>query len=232
MDEKPGFGRTDEELATLPLNFRPDLMRRPGGADLRRRQRHRPGARATGSRGSARRVALCGRRIERLERTAEGLRRLGAEVLVEAASIRDPDDVARLQERVWARFGTLDVLVNNAGGQFPQAAIDYSVEGLERRDRHQPQRHLVHDAGRGAALARRRARRRRRQRGGGGLARHAGGRAYLRGARRRDLPVEDACRSNGRRSASASTAWRRASSRRRAWTSIRRRRAARCRAPT
>jgi citronellol/citronellal dehydrogenase len=128
MDEKPGFGRTDEELATLPLNFRPDLMRGQvvlisgGGSGIGRALAYwfaRLGAR----------VALCGRRIERLERTAEGLRRLGAEVLVEAASIRNPDDVDRLQERVWARFGTLDVLVNNAGGQFPQPAIDYSVKG-------------------------------------------------------------------------------------------------------
>ena len=30
---------------------------------------------------------------------------------------------------VFDRHGRLDVLVNNAGGQFPQAAIDFSVKG-------------------------------------------------------------------------------------------------------
>ena len=28
------------------------------------------------------------------------------------------------------RFGVIDVLVNNAGGQFPQAAIDFSPKGF------------------------------------------------------------------------------------------------------
>ncbi|MGC1351623.1 MAG: SDR family oxidoreductase, partial [Xanthobacteraceae bacterium] len=37
-------------------------------------------------------------------------------------SIRDPDAVA-------GRFTTIDVLVNNAGGQFPQAAIDFAPKG-------------------------------------------------------------------------------------------------------
>ncbi len=32
-------------------------------------------------------------------------------------------------EETWERFGRLDVLVNSAGGQFPQAAIDFSVKG-------------------------------------------------------------------------------------------------------
>ena len=31
--------------------------------------------------------------------------------------------------RVWAEHGRLDILVNSAGGQFPQAAIDFSVKG-------------------------------------------------------------------------------------------------------
>ena len=44
-------------------------------------------------------------------------------------SIRDPDAVASLIEATYARFGRLDTLVNNGGGQFPQAAIDFSVKG-------------------------------------------------------------------------------------------------------
>jgi citronellol/citronellal dehydrogenase len=44
-------------------------------------------------------------------------------------SIRDPDAVAQLVTDVANAHGRIDHLVNNAGGQFPQAAIDYSVKG-------------------------------------------------------------------------------------------------------
>ena len=75
------------------------------------------------------RVAICGRKAEKLEATAALIRGFGGDVLVRPVSIRDPDEVGRLQAEVWQHFGRLDHLVNNAGGQFPQAAIDYSVKG-------------------------------------------------------------------------------------------------------
>jgi citronellol/citronellal dehydrogenase len=74
-------------------------------------------------------VALCGRDEARLVATAEKLRALGAEALAHPMSIRDPDAVAKLYDAVWEKFGTLDFVVNNAGGQFPQAAIDFSPKG-------------------------------------------------------------------------------------------------------
>ena len=45
------------------------------------------------------------------------------------ADIREHDAVSALFDAVWAAHGRLDVLVNSAGGQFPQAAIDFSVKG-------------------------------------------------------------------------------------------------------
>jgi citronellol/citronellal dehydrogenase len=75
------------------------------------------------------RLALCGRDAERLEKVGAHLARLGADVLTHPMSIRDPDAVARLFEAAAARFGAIDVLVNNAGGQFPQAAIDFTPKG-------------------------------------------------------------------------------------------------------
>ena len=47
-----------------------------------------------------------------------------------AADIREPDAVNALFEKIWAAHGRLDILVNSAGGQFPQAAIDFSIKGL------------------------------------------------------------------------------------------------------
>ncbi|MFN4166650.1 MAG: SDR family NAD(P)-dependent oxidoreductase, partial [Ferrovibrio sp.] len=62
-------------------------------------------------------LAICGRKVEKLEETAAILRDIGAEVFVRPATIRDAEDVDRLHAEVWERFGRLDHLVNNAGGQ-------------------------------------------------------------------------------------------------------------------
>ncbi|MBS7804279.1 SDR family oxidoreductase [Rhizobiales bacterium TNE-4] len=74
-------------------------------------------------------VAICGRRIERLDETADIIRKAGGVATTHAMSIRDPDAVAQLVTDVVAAHGRIDHLINNAGGQFPQAAIDYSVKG-------------------------------------------------------------------------------------------------------
>jgi len=74
-------------------------------------------------------LVLCGRKVEKLGSTARSLARYGTEVLVQPLSIRDPSAVSAMFDATWAHFGHVDVLVNNAGGQFPQAAIDFSVKG-------------------------------------------------------------------------------------------------------
>ena len=55
--------------------------------------------------------------------------RRGLKASAHAADIREPDAVSALFDTVWAAHGRLDILVNSAGGQFPQAAIDFSVKG-------------------------------------------------------------------------------------------------------
>jgi len=61
------------------------------------------------------RVALCARGAEALERTAAELTAKGAEVLIVAADLVEPDAAARVVDATVTRFGRLDVLVNNAG---------------------------------------------------------------------------------------------------------------------
>lgn len=75
-------------------------------------------------------VAICGRDPEKLEGTAALIREsTGREILCQSTNIRDPDAVEALIGSVHDHFGGLDTLVNNAGGQFPQDAIDFSRKG-------------------------------------------------------------------------------------------------------
>jgi citronellol/citronellal dehydrogenase len=64
------------------------------------------------------RVAICGRRPELLEETRAAVETLGGECLAVPTDVREPDQVEALVDAVLARFGAIDVLVNNAGGQF------------------------------------------------------------------------------------------------------------------
>jgi citronellol/citronellal dehydrogenase len=122
------YDRTDEELATMPLPFAQDLFAGKtvvvsgAGSGIGRATAHWI-ARAGG------RLVLCGRRVERLESVAHRIRDYGADALVHPVSIRDANAVAALFDTAWQHFGRIDVLINSAGGQFAQAAIDFSVKG-------------------------------------------------------------------------------------------------------
>ncbi len=123
------WGFSDDTLATAPLAYRDGLLDGQtflisgGGSGLGRAMAYvaaRLGAN----------VMICGRRLEKLQETATGIReRVGRDIACHSMTIRDPDDVSGLINATWERFGRIDTLVNNAGGQFPQAAIDYSVKG-------------------------------------------------------------------------------------------------------
>ena len=68
------------------------------------------------------RVVIAGRRAEVLEETAAAL---GDGCAWVAGDIREPDDASRIVAACVERFGGLDLLVNNAGGQYfvPAEAI-------------------------------------------------------------------------------------------------------------
>jgi NAD(P)-dependent dehydrogenase (short-subunit alcohol dehydrogenase family) len=78
---------------------------------------------------SGAKVVLCGRREAPLTRVRAEIGDHGGECLVVAADLRDGDAVERMTEAALERFGKIDVLVNNAGGQFSAPAEEISDNG-------------------------------------------------------------------------------------------------------
>jgi len=126
--QEPKFGFTRTELRERDTVFAPDLFKgrtvvvtgAGGGLGL---------AIASLFARLGATLAVCGRNPEKLENAADFLRSFGGEVLTREMTIRDPEQAAAFVDAVHDRFGGLDVLVNNAGGQFPQPALDYSAKG-------------------------------------------------------------------------------------------------------
>jgi len=74
-------------------------------------------------------VVICSRKEENLQQTAVLLEQIGVPCDIHTMTIRDPDQVTELMAKIWQRHGRLDIQVNNAGGQFPQDAIDFEAKG-------------------------------------------------------------------------------------------------------
>jgi NAD(P)-dependent dehydrogenase (short-subunit alcohol dehydrogenase family) len=74
------------------------------------------------------RVVVCGRRQEPLEETAALV--YGGQVEAHSCDIREEDQVASLIDAVMERHGRIDLLVNNAGGQYMSPAEDITPKGF------------------------------------------------------------------------------------------------------
>ena len=72
-------------------------------------------------------IAICGRRPEPLEATRVELEALGAECLAVPADLREGAEP--VVDAALEAFGSVDVLVNNAGGQFTAPAEEISLKG-------------------------------------------------------------------------------------------------------
>ena len=119
------FGMSDAELASRSTVYRSDLLAGKswvvsgGGSGIGK-------AIAFLAARLGAEVTICGRTEEKLAATRDAIRdATGRDIAVRAMSIREPDAVEQLLDDVLARCGRIDLLVNNAGGQFPQDAIDF-----------------------------------------------------------------------------------------------------------
>ena len=127
-DQQTKLGLSDDELATHPTVFATDALAGQvvvvsGGAGgigraiawlLARLGAH---------------VVVAGRNADKLAALVERLGHRGLKASAHVADIKDPDAVNAMFDTLWAAHGRIDHLVNSAGGQFPQAAIDVSIKG-------------------------------------------------------------------------------------------------------
>lgn len=86
-------------------------------------------ARTLGAHGA--RVLICSRKIEVLQATAEELVSQGIECLPMTCDIRDPEAVEAVVSKCLEHYGQLDILVNNAAGNFPARIEDLSYNAFK-----------------------------------------------------------------------------------------------------
>jgi len=77
-------------------------------------------------------IVLASRTEDQLEMVADQARRLGARAVVVPTDVNDNDAVAALATRCVDELGSIDVVVNNAGGSMPRPFLDTSPGYLER----------------------------------------------------------------------------------------------------
>ena len=74
-------------------------------------------------------VVICGRREQPLRETAAMIEHAGGRCVPVTGDIREPEDIERIIESAMEAFEAIDVLVNNAGGQFEAPAEEISDKG-------------------------------------------------------------------------------------------------------
>jgi citronellol/citronellal dehydrogenase len=118
----------DEAVSTTAQVLRPDVHRGKtvlitgGGTGLGR-------AAALDFAAGGARIVVCGRRPAPLDEVRALITGRGGDCLAVPADIRAEDDVVRVVGEAAAAFGRIDVLINNAGGQFAAPAEQITVNG-------------------------------------------------------------------------------------------------------
>jgi NADP-dependent 3-hydroxy acid dehydrogenase YdfG len=77
-------------------------------------------------------VVLAARNVAALEQVAREIQRLGRQALVVQVDVTQRDQVQRLVEGTWARWGHVDILIANAGEYVRRRVVEMTVEQVER----------------------------------------------------------------------------------------------------
>ncbi|MGB5905676.1 MAG: SDR family oxidoreductase [Xanthobacteraceae bacterium] len=115
---------------TAKMRFAPDLLKDQvalvtgGGTGMGR-------ATALEMAQSGARIVVLGRRLEPIEDCARIIREAGGEAIAISGDIRQPEQIEAAMTRIRQEFGKLNILVNNAGGQFVTPARELNNKGFE-----------------------------------------------------------------------------------------------------
>ncbi|CPR13146.1 oxidoreductase [Mycobacterium bohemicum DSM 44277] len=86
-------------------------------------------ARVLGGHGA--RVAICSRKEDNLRAAVDTLRQEGIEAIYGVCDVRRHDEVTTVIDDVLRAFGRLDIVVNNAAGNFPAPISELSPNGFK-----------------------------------------------------------------------------------------------------
>ena len=75
-------------------------------------------------------IVICGRREERLKETSDGIKKhCDKDIDYTALNIRNAEGVETFMKDTFEKYGPIYFLINSAGGQFSQEAIEFSRKG-------------------------------------------------------------------------------------------------------
>lgn len=77
-------------------------------------------------------LVLCARKQERCEEAAQALRRFGVETLALGCDVKDRDATRQVVEETLAKFGRVDILINNAGTSWGAPVEDMTLEQWDK----------------------------------------------------------------------------------------------------
>ena len=77
-------------------------------------------------------VAICARRVERLEEVKKEIEAYGVKCVAVPTDVTDTSQIVRCVETVMKEFGRIDILINNAAAGFATPAVDTDDETWER----------------------------------------------------------------------------------------------------
>lgn len=77
-------------------------------------------------------VALTARKVNELEEAQAHLKALGVDSIIVSSDLSRTDAVAPLVDQVLARYGTIDILINNAGATWGAPAEDHPLDAWQK----------------------------------------------------------------------------------------------------